>query len=106
MSEKNKVNVEVYNWDDDFAVLATDFISEIQSLLDGVPEEFRSVAIIEFDRRGDDYDYSEGTLTMHYERLETDDEHRARDQYAARSQNEYEARERREYERLKAKFKE
>lgn len=98
------VTITVKEWDENFAVPVYDFMRELSDALGRVPDEFRSEAIIEFDRIGDDYDYSRGELSLHYSRPETESEKRAREQQRERLAREYENRERLEFERLKAKF--
>jgi len=100
----DQVTITVKDWDDDFNAHLSDFIEELQALLASIPEQYRENASIDFDRRGDDYDYPRGELTVQYSRPKTADELRRERECAAANLRDNEAQERRQYEALKAKF--
>lgn len=104
MKDRRTITVTVHEWDEDFDVPAKDFLAQLAGLIELVPEPFRAAAMFEFDRTGDDYDYSRGEMSLYYQRPETDDEIRARAQYEERRITEAEARERSELARLRSKY--
>lgn len=99
-----EITITVKEWDDDFNVYLTDFIAELQGILESIPAEHRVNASIDFDRSGSDYDYSRGELSVQYSRPKTaeelDSERKAKEASARYQADE----ERRQYDRLKAKF--
>ena len=102
--ERREITVTVHEWEDDFNVPAQEFLNDVARRILDVPEQFRSSLMLDFDRRGSDYDYSAGEMSLYYVRPETDDEFRTRKQYEARRVSESEAKERSIYEALKKKY--
>lgn len=93
-----------YSWGDDFRVSLKYFIGKLQEILDEIPAEFRDSAVIEFDTTGSDYEYSRGEMYVEYDRPETDEEVRQREDDARKREEEKQQSERRQYETLKRKY--
>ena len=101
---REMVTETLKDWDASFDIPAEQFVAEINLLLDTLPPELRSQAMIEFDRYGSDYDSSYGELTLRYARPATDEELRQWTASDEAYRREAEARERAEFARLKRKF--
>ncbi len=102
------LTVTVREWDERFEMSADEFMAEMSARLAAVPEQDRSKVTIEFRPGYDSYGDACGSLSLFYERRETDEEKKARTeeekQRLVRIFQEHELKERAAYERLKAKY--
>lgn len=89
--------------DDEFPETIAGAIRYLQAVLESVPAECRESARFDLENG---WGGDAASITGEYDRMETDDERRAREQYESRRLTEFKAYELSELARLKAKYPE